>query len=336
MTLRVQDGQGGVDLQSFTINVTQANTPPSITSKPKGPAVVGVPWVYQVKAQDAESDPITFSLGAHPDGMTHRPEHRPGHLDPDREPGRQPACRDHRQRQPRCLDHAVLRPARRGHRARRPARRSPRPRAGRSGWGRRTCYQVVATDPNGDKLTYSVPTAPIGMTIDPNSGLVTWKPTADQLGANPVQVRVDDGRGGLPPRPTRSTSSRSRSTTRPSITSNPPQAATVGKLYAYDLKGSDPDNDPLVWSLDTAPTGMSIDPTLGTLRWTPTADELGSQNVVVRVIDGQGGFATQSYADHRPRREPAAADHLGPAHDRRYRPTLTPTPSGRPIPRTTR
>jgi len=69
----------------------------------------------------------------------------------------------------------------------------------------------------------------------------------------------------------------------------------VSKLYAYDLKGSDPDNDPLVWSLDTAPTGMSIDAVLGTLRWTPTADELGSQNVVVRVIDGQGGFATQSY-----------------------------------------
>ena len=82
----------------------------------------------------------------------------------------------------------------------------------------------------------------------------------------------------------------------PSITSNPPQAATVGKLYAYDLKGTDPDNDPLVWSLDTAPAGMSIDPTLGTLRWTPTADQLGSQNVVVRVIDGQGGYATQSYA----------------------------------------
>ena len=82
----------------------------------------------------------------------------------------------------------------------------------------------------------------------------------------------------------------------PSITSNPPQAATVGNLYAYDLKGSDPDNDPLTWSLDTAPQGMSIDPSLGTLRWTPTADELGSQNVVVRLTDSQGGYATQSYA----------------------------------------
>ena len=41
---------------------------------------------------------------------------------------------------------------------------------------------------------------------------------------------------------------------------------------------------------------MSIDPNLGTLRWTPTADQLGSQSVVVRVTDPQGAFATQSYS----------------------------------------
>ena len=69
VTIRVEDGRGGIDLQSFTILVRQANTPPSITSTPKGPAVVGVPYYYQVTAQDAEGDPITFSLGAHPDGM---------------------------------------------------------------------------------------------------------------------------------------------------------------------------------------------------------------------------------------------------------------------------
>jgi hypothetical protein len=40
---------------------------------------------------------------------------------------------------------------------------------------------------------------------------------------------------------------------------------------------------------------MSIDAVRGTIRWTPTADQLGSQSVVVRVLDGQGGFATQSY-----------------------------------------
>src|SRR5205823_4933034 len=82
----------------------------------------------------------------------------------------------------------------------------------------------------------------------------------------------------------------------PKITSTPTFAATVGRSYAYNLTGSDPDGDPLVWSLDVAPAGMFIDPSLGTLRWTPADDQLGTQNVVIRLLDGQGGFATQSYS----------------------------------------
>src|SRR5207244_10723534 len=69
VTLRVRDGRGGVDLQSFQITVTQSNTVPVITSTPKGSAVVGVPYQYQVLAQDADGDPIAFRLDAGPDGM---------------------------------------------------------------------------------------------------------------------------------------------------------------------------------------------------------------------------------------------------------------------------
>src|SRR5262249_22473559 len=76
---------------------------------------------------------------------------------------------------------------------------------------------------------------------------------------------------------------------------NPPGAATVGRLYAYDVTATDPDGDPLAYSLDTAPAGMSIDSKLGTIRWTPTADETVAQSVALRVVDGLGGFATQTY-----------------------------------------
>src|SRR2546426_313613 len=41
---------------------------------------------------------------------------------------------------------------------------------------------------------------------------------------------------------------------------------------------------------------MSIDAALGTVRWTPTISQLGTNLVVVRVTDGQGGFATQTYS----------------------------------------
>ena len=62
---------------------------------------------------------------------------------------------------------------------------------------RRIGYDVNATDPDvGDVLTFSLTTAPAGMTIDPASGLIAWTPAANQAGPQPVGVRVQDA-GGL-------------------------------------------------------------------------------------------------------------------------------------------
>ena len=48
-------------------------------------------------------------------------------------------------------------------------------------------YQVVATDPDNDPLTYSLPTAPSGMQVSA-SGRVTWTPAANQAGGHDVVV----------------------------------------------------------------------------------------------------------------------------------------------------
>jgi serine protease AprX len=53
-------------------------------------------------------------------------------------------------------------------------------------------YQVVATDTDGGTLTFSLDTAPAGMSIGAATGLVNWTPTHQQLGANAVKVRVTD------------------------------------------------------------------------------------------------------------------------------------------------
>jgi hypothetical protein len=54
-------------------------------------------------------------------------------------------------------------------------------------------YDVEATDPNGDTLTYSLPINPTGMTINSTTGVITWTPTEDQIGENVVVVEVSDG-----------------------------------------------------------------------------------------------------------------------------------------------
>jgi len=52
-------------------------------------------------------------------------------------------------------------------------------------------YDVEATDPNGDTLTYSLTTSPTGMTINSNTGVITWTPAA--AGSFDVTVEVSDG-----------------------------------------------------------------------------------------------------------------------------------------------
>ena len=54
-------------------------------------------------------------------------------------------------------------------------------------------YNVNATDPDGDTLTYTLTTNPTGMTIDPTTGVISWTPTSTQLGNRPVTVEVSDG-----------------------------------------------------------------------------------------------------------------------------------------------
>ena len=55
-------------------------------------------------------------------------------------------------------------------------------------------YDVDATDPDvGDILTYSLNgSIPVGMTIDPTSGVINWVPTATQIGNNSVTVELFD------------------------------------------------------------------------------------------------------------------------------------------------
>ena len=157
-------------------------------------------------------------------------------------------------------------------------------------------YDVEATDADvGDTLTYSLDTAPAGMTIDANSGLIQWTPDNSQVGANAVTVRVQDD-GGLSDTQNFSITVANVNDA-PTITSLPVTTASAESLYSYDVEASDPDvGDTLVYSLDLAPIGMAIDSGSGLIQWTPTSGQVGSHSVTVRVQDVGGLFATQPFS----------------------------------------
>lgn len=152
-------------------------------------------------------------------------------------------------------------------------------------------YQVVATDPQSKPLTFRLPQAPAGMTINTNTGLVRWTPT--NAGNFLVQAAAD-GVGGsafqgysltivpytnLPPQ----------------FTSTPVLTALPNALYTYTAAAVDPNLDTVTYSLTQKPSGMAINATSGLVTWTPTTSQMGGNTVTVTASDGHGGTATQTF-----------------------------------------
>ena len=102
--------------------------------------------------------------------------------------------------------------------------------------------------------------------------------------ANPNLVRFDFGLGIS-----------SKVNTAPMFSTVPIISANVGQHYSYDANATDAENNTLSFALVTAPAGMSIDASSGLITWTPTAAQVGGNRVVLKVLDGQGGSATESF-----------------------------------------
>ncbi len=153
-------------------------------------------------------------------------------------------------------------------------------------------YQVTATDPDGQALTYALVSGPAGMTMSA-TGLISWTPTPLQGGANPVTVKVTDT--------TNLSAQQAFSITvdatndPPVITSLPPDTASDGVLYSYQVAATDPEGGALTYSLVSGPAGMTMDGA-GLVTWTPTTAQGGAQAVTVRATDGGGMFADQAYS----------------------------------------
>jgi hypothetical protein len=57
-------------------------------------------------------------------------------------------------------------------------------------------------------------------------------------------------------------------------------------VYYYDVDAVDPDNDNLTYWLSQAPDGMTIDAKTGLIKWVPTKEQLGDNQVIIMVSDG--------------------------------------------------
>lgn len=266
-----------------------SNRAPQITSTAVTTALVGRPYAYEIRASDPDGDSLSYSLTGAPAGMTIQASGGSISWTPSSaqvgsqavsvrvtDPAGAAATQDF------SIAVQVVNTA--------PTITSSPATAAVAGANYR--YDVGATDPEGDTLSFALTQAPTGMAIDAN-GRITWTPAAGQQGAHGVALRVQDPAG------LSATQSYTVTVTvgnaAPQITSAPITAATVGAAYAYDVNASDPNGDTLAYSLTQAPAGMSINAASGVVAWTPSAGQAGSHPVAVRVADPGGLTATQAF-----------------------------------------
>jgi len=81
----------------------------------------------------------------------------------------------------------------------------------------------------------------------------------------------------------------------PTFISSPP-TNFLGNKYAYEVRAIDPDDDPLTYSLASAPSGMTIHAETGKISWQIGPADVGEHQIGIVVEDAEGMKAQQEYS----------------------------------------
>ncbi|WP_196158931.1 putative Ig domain-containing protein [Reinekea sp. G2M2-21] len=295
----VEDGRGGVASQKMTLPVNDsANNPPMITSTPALSVYANDAYQYVITAEDADGDAVTFELLEKPNGMKlsgNQIDWTPSSAQAGNVFNVIAKATDARgaastqtfgitvneQLPPNTAPSILSTPI------------SP------AFAGEEYQYAVIASDPENDPLTHTVTPALAGLAIDDN-GLLTWTPTEDQLGLHQLVVRVEDGRAWVTQTFTlevveaQTPDENGNTNTAPEITSTPRTQAVADAEYQYQVTAIDADGDALTFAAMTIPANATFS-TDGLLTWMPTQDQVGIEDIVLSVSDGNIR-AIQSYS----------------------------------------
>jgi hypothetical protein len=80
----------------------------------------------------------------------------------------------------------------------------------------------------------------------------------------------------------------------PTIVSSPP-TSIEGTKYLYQVKATDPDNDPIAFDLKSGPKGMKIDQKTGLIQWEIQKEDKGTHSIEIEVSDNEGAKSHQQF-----------------------------------------
>ncbi len=151
---------------------------------------------------------------------------------------------------------------------------------------------VSATDPDGRSLVYWANNLPGGVSFDPTSHTLLWKPDYGQAGTyNDVTFFVSDGVNTVS---TSITLLIAPAPPPPQLIAPADQTLREGDHLRFTLRGSDADGSAVSYSSTALPTNATLDPLTGVFDWPVGYDQAGTFTVPFTVTSSSGLTTTQT------------------------------------------
>lgn len=139
--------------------------------------------------------------------------------------------------------------------------------------GSQLSFTISATDPDGDRVTYSATGMPSGAHLDASTGRFTWTPGSGAADRYTVKFIATANGQTDSETITITVSSVNRP---PVLTAIGSKTVDEGKLLSFTISATDPDGDRVTYSATGLPSGSNLDASTGRFTWTPesgTADK---------------------------------------------------------------
>lgn len=302
ITITVSDGRDTSSIGPFRIQIVPrdqpappANTPPTIEGTPDATVLAGQPYVFQPIALDADGDPLSFVISNRPSWASFNSQ--TGRLSGTPTTSNVRTYSNIRITVSDGKDTSVLGPF--SIQVQGPDNSPPTiggTPAATVQVGQTYSFTPNASDPDGDRLTYSIVNRPTWATFSTSTGRLSGTPTAAHIGTySNIVISVSDG--------TATTQLNAFSITvqaapnnAPTISGSPATYVTAGTAYSFQPSVSDPDGDALGFSIVNLPSWATFNTSTGRLSGTPTSAHVGTyRNITISVSDGSATVSLPAF-----------------------------------------
>lgn len=147
-------------------------------------------------------------------------------------------------------------------------------------------FLPVASDPDGNALTFSITGKPAWATFSTATGALGGTPGSGDVGTSNVTITVSDGSLTASLSFAVTVNVTTPTNRAPTISGASSVTVVPGQALSYTPTASDPDGNAIAFTIANKPAWMTFSTSTGALSGTPSAADAGTYSVTITVSDG--------------------------------------------------